>query len=666
MSPSLIIAVLPAFLVSLGLNRLMIYFAPRLGLMDEPGERRIHRSVVPRAGGIAIWVSFLFILGAGLVSGWLKVGGSLSWSWFRSFAASSAVLMIAGFFDDRKGLSPWVKLGAHFLAPLIFFLMHPMHVGLFPPNWSLAYNGLAFVIWCVILINAFNLIDGLDGLCGGLATVSIVGMAGLAIANKQNEAALMLLIMGGSILGFLSYNISPARIFLGDAGSMLIGFFLATGATEAVGRKAVVGMVLLPIAVAGVPLLDVLLAIWRRGMRRLLMVLHGETIVGGIFSADSEHLHHRLLHQTGSQRKVAITMQCIAIVLTILAFLPVLLGSRVYVGSVVGFLLVALVGFRDLARVELENTGSVVHMAIKRPGRRRWVAAALFFYDLLMLAGASIAAVLIETNWLTLHFTLEPMVRFVMLFVVLGVVALFAMKIHQRLWVRATIRDMMSLHFWLLAASLVTFTLYSLAYKDMEWISLRLALMSYLFAFGGVGLPRIALDLIRDFGVEARHSWSPGAGNGGYGSVVVLGAGDMGTLLLNHLKSSDQGAFPGLRMIGFIDDEKRLYGRRLRSWKVLGGLDLIPSLVTKHGLKGIIVAIDEPSEDLLERLGAIADEHLLRVYRWRVELQMTIGQADAKQDCRGPDVAVRSAGEDCELPVGGPEAHATALEAGAS
>ncbi len=660
MSPGLIIAILLAFVLSLGLNWLMMRLAPHLGLMDEPGERRIHQAAVARAGGIAIWLSFLFILGGGLVSGWLKVGGALSWPWFRAFVASSAVLMIAGFLDDRKGLSPWVKLGAHFLAPSIFFLMHPMHLGLFPHGWPLAYDGLAFVIWCVILINAFNLIDGLDGLCGGLATVSILGMAGLAIANKQNEAALMLLIMGGSILGFLNYNINPARIFLGDAGSMLIGFFLATAATEAVGRKAVVGMVLLPIAVAGVPLLDVLLAIWRRGMRRLLLLLRGEKIVGGIFSADSEHLHHRLLHQTGSQRKVAITMQCISVVLTILAFLPMLLGSRVYVGSVVGFFVVALVGLRDLARVELENTGSVIHMAIKRPGRRRWVAAVLFFYDLLVLTGGSIAAVLIETNWLTLHYKVEPMIRFVMLFVVPGVVALFAMKIHQRLWVRATIRDIMSLHFWLLAASLVTFTLFSLQYKGMEWISLRLSLLSYLFAIGGVGLPRVALDVIRDFGTEARHRWSAGADDGGYGSVVVLGAGDMGTLLLLHFKSSDQGAYPGLKMIGFIDEQKSLHGRRLRSWKVLGGLQLIPSLVAKRGLKGIILAIDEPSEDLLERLAAIADEHQLRVYRWRAELEPTLGQADARQDCQGPDVAMRSAGNGCELSASGLEVRATA------
>jgi len=616
-----ILAVLLALALSLGLNRLMMLLAPHLGLMDQPGERRIHQTAIPRAGGMAIWLSFLLVIAGGLASGWLKPGGPLSWAWLSAFATASTVLMMAGFFDDRRGLSPWVKLGMHVLAPTIFFLMHPMQLGIFPRGWPIACDGLAFVMWSVVLINAFNLIDGLDGLCGGLAAVSTVGMAGLALANRQTEAALMLLVMGGAILGFLKYNFNPARIFLGDAGSMLIGFFLATAATEAVGRKAVVGMILLPIAVAGVPLLDVLLAIWRRGMRRLIQVLRGEKIDGGIFAADQEHLHHRLLDRSGSQRKVALILQGVAILLASLAFLPMVFGDRMYALSMVGFLVVGLVGVRNLARVELENTGSVIHMAIKLPGHRRRVAAALFAYDLLVLTGAGVAAVLIETNWLTSPYEVERLARFVVLFIILSTVALFTLRVHQRLWVRATIRDIISLQFWLFTAALGTFTLFTLAYPDLQWRALRLTLMSYMLASGGVCVPRVALDLLREFGTDARHRHSQQSVNSGYGPVVVLGAGDMGTLLLNHLKSSAHDSYPGLRLLGFLDEMEVLHGRQLRSLQVLGGLELIPKLVLQQELKGIILAINKPSVELLERLDAIADKHHLRIYRWRAELE---------------------------------------------
>lgn len=636
-----------ALALSLGLNRLMMAVAPRLGLMDKPGARRIHAKAIPRAGGIAIWLSFLLVFSGALASGWLTKSGQDTWngpemwSWLAAFAAGSAVLMIAGVFDDRAGLSPWVKLGSHCLAPAVFFLLNPLHFGIFPANWPHACDFVLFVVWTVVLINAFNLIDGLDGLCGGLATVSTVAMAGLTLVNGRVDAALPLIVMGGALVGFLRYNLNPARIFLGDAGSMVIGFFLATAATDAVGRKTMMGMILLPVAVAGVPLLDVLLAIWRRGMRRLIQKLQGEKIDGGIFAADSDHLHHRLLGQGRSQHRVALALQGLAILLATLAFLPMMFGDRMFALSLVGFLIVALIGIRNLARVEIEHTGSVIHLAIKLPGHRRRVAAALFVYDLLVLAGAGVAATLIETNWLTREGNLSHLARFVLVFVVLGSVALLMLRVHRRLWVRATMRDIISLQFWLLVAAMTTFTLFTLVYESLEWSALRLMLMSYIIACGGVCLPRAALDLLREFGMDARLLNPKQTSTDGYGPVVVLGAGDLGTLLLNHLKSSAHDAYPGLKVLGFIDEMRVLHGRQLRSLRILGGLDLVPTLVEKQGLKGIILAINQPGKHLLDRLDAYADQYQLRIYRWRVELEgeTILGPAQATRNSAPQDEA---------------------------
>jgi UDP-N-acetylmuramyl pentapeptide phosphotransferase/UDP-N-acetylglucosamine-1-phosphate transferase len=614
------VAILLALALSLGLNRVMLAVAPRLGLMDEPGERRIHVKAIPRVGGIAIWLTFLLVFGGGLATGWLKTHEHVSWAWLNAFVAGSAVLMVAGFFDDRSGLSPWVKLGAHIAAPSVFFLLHPVQIGLFPAGWPVAWDFVAFVVWVVVLINAFNLIDGLDGLCGGLAAVSAVALAMLAMANGRMDSALLLLVMGAAILGFLKYNFNPARIFLGDAGSMLMGFFLATAATDAAGRKAVVGMILLPIAVAGVPLLDVLLAIWRRGARRFIRKLRGEKIEGGIFDADRDHLHHRLLDGGGSQRKVAFLLQGISILLTSLAFLPMMFGGRLMALSLVGFLLVAMVGVRNLARVELEHTGSAIHLAIKLPGQRRRLAALLFAYDLLVLAGASVAAVIIETNFLLREGDVDHLLRFVQVFVILCSIALLAGRVHQRLWVRATMRDIISLQFLLLVAAVATFTLFTLMYASLEWSALRLALMSFVFACIGVCVPRMALDLLREFGTDARFLNPKRTVAGAYGSVVVLGAGDLGTLLLNHLKSSAHDAYPGLRVLGFIDEMRVLHGRRLRSLRILGGLSAVPKLVEEEGLTGIILAINEPTKDLLEQLETLAAKYDLKIYRWRVGL----------------------------------------------
>ncbi len=615
------VAIFFALAVSLILNRLMLEIAPHLGLMDQPGERRIHSHPIPRAGGIAIWATFIVVICLGLTSGLLKDGGNLTWSWFRAFIAGSAVLMVAGFLDDKRGLPPLVKLGAHVLAPSVFFLLHPVHTGIFPEGWDAILDYAVFVTWVVVLINAFNLIDGLDGLCGGLAAVASLALAGMAIANGRPDSAVLLLVMAGAVLGFLKYNFNPARIFLGDAGSMLIGFFLATAATDAVGRKAVVGIILLPIAVAGVPLFDVLLAIWRRGARRLVRQLHGEKIVGGIFDADAEHLHHRLLDSGGSQRKVAIVLQGISILLAVLAFLPMMFGDRLFALTLVGFMIVALLGVRNLARVEIEHTGSVVHLAIKLPGHRRRVAAALFLYDGLILAAAGIAAVLIETNLLVRGEGARQLASFVLIFAILGSIALLVVQVHRRLWVRATMRDILALQFWLLVAAGATFSAFSLMHVTMEWSALRITMMSYVLACFGVCLPRVALDLLREFGLDARHlSWRKRE-NEEYSPTVVFGAGDMGTLLLDHLKSSAHNVYPGMRLLGFIDDTRVLHGRRLRSFKILGGLSLVPQLVSDHELKAIILAVNNPPAELLDRLDALADEFDLKIYRWRVGLE---------------------------------------------
>ncbi len=635
-----VIATLLAVCVSVALNRMMIHLAPKVGLMDQPGARRIHQTPIPRAGGIAIWLSFLIVISAGLATGLIDPGGNLSWKWLGAFTASSGVLMIAGILDDRHGLTPFIKLGAHALAPIFFLTLHPIDNWLFPDSWPDGLDKVAFVIWAVVLINAFNLIDGLDGLCGGLAAVATLGLAGIALSNERTDAALLLLVMGGAILGFLRYNFNPARIFLGDAGSMLIGLFLATAATDAVGRRAVAGMILLPIAVAGVPLLDVLLAIWRRGARRIVRKLRGEDDASGIFDADRDHLHHRLLDSKGSQRKVALILQGIAILLAMLAFLPMMFGDRVLVFSLIGLIIVALVGIRHFARVELVQTGSVIHMAIKLPVRSRMLAASLFAYDLLALVCAASCAVLIETNFLTRPSGIPPL-QFAAIFTIFGGLATLFARVHLTLWVRATMRQLIGLFFWLLIAALATFTLFSLAAGDTQWSNLRMALLAHVFASIAICIPRGFLDVCREYALEAYHGNPRQPENDaadGFGPVAVLGAGDFGTLFLDHLKSSSHGDYPDMRILGFLDESKALHGRRLRSFRILGGISEIPQLVETRGLRGIIVAINHPSRELLDTLTAYATRHQLKIHHWNVGLQsIPVETPPGDQDKQPPD-----------------------------
>ncbi|MDB4410302.1 undecaprenyl/decaprenyl-phosphate alpha-N-acetylglucosaminyl 1-phosphate transferase, partial [bacterium] len=252
-----------AFFVSMIFTRIFISLGPCLGLMDEPDERRVHVTPVPRAGGLAIWVAFLIVLwAADAIFPNLFVGNhatkNIAWT------ISSGILILVGFIDDRTGLRPLVKLAGQAIAAAVFYYIY------YPEGFSIAgfeipyaVAFVIFVIWCVALINAFNLIDGLDGLCGGLVVVSLSMILAIAWSNGNWRDSAFIILMIGAVAGFLVYNFNPARIFLGDAGSMILGFFIASSANDIAGERALIGSLMLPIAIAGVPLLDVILAIWR-------------------------------------------------------------------------------------------------------------------------------------------------------------------------------------------------------------------------------------------------------------------------------------------------------------------------------------------------------------------------------------------------------------------
>ena len=362
--------------------------------------------------------------------------------------------------------------------------------------------------------------------------------------------------------------------------------------------------------------------------RRVIGQLKGDKVIGGIFDADAEHLHHRLLKSGISQRKVAGVLQGFAILLALLAFLPMFLGDRLLGISVVGFLIIGLVGLRNLARVEIEHTGSMVHLAIKLPGRRRRMAAvALFLYDLLVFFVAGLAAVMIETNLLVRGGDPVDLGKFVIVFAVFGNVALLTVQMHRRLWVRATIREFFSLAFWMFVAAIASFTVYSLSFRELEWCALRLTLMSFVFAYGGICLPRAALDILREMGLNASHR-KPKTGQDDCGPVVVLGAGDLGTLFLDHLKSSAHDVYLGMRILGFIDQTKVLHGRRLRSFPILGGLCDVPKLVKESHLQGIVLAIHHPPAELLAELDELSQRHQLKIYQWSVGLDPVVVKAE--------------------------------------
>ncbi|MGE9270839.1 MAG: glycosyltransferase family 4 protein, partial [Verrucomicrobiales bacterium] len=251
-------------ILSAVLTRVMVKIAPKLGLVDIPEARRIHHTPIPRAGGIAVFATLL--IGLLLLSlADLPLGSIFGHEWIIHFLLSSTLIVVIGVIDDRRGMSAWVKLLGQILASVIMFTHKPTSAGILlhmEVHW--VFDLAAHVGWTIILINGFNLIDGMDGLCSGLGIIALSILSVLAAVGGQVELAILCGVMIAALAGFMRYNFHPARIFLGDTGSMLIGFFIATIGAAAVGRPTAAAANFQPRRQGGHPRLDVGLAVWRR------------------------------------------------------------------------------------------------------------------------------------------------------------------------------------------------------------------------------------------------------------------------------------------------------------------------------------------------------------------------------------------------------------------
>jgi UDP-GlcNAc:undecaprenyl-phosphate GlcNAc-1-phosphate transferase len=296
---SLGLLALSSFLLAFFLTPLCRNLFRRWGLVDRPdGGRHLHARPIPRAGGIPIVAAYLGAFAVLLLSP-LAAGGLVAQGLplaSRIFPAAALVFAI-GLADDLHGLKPWHKLAAQAAAGCVAFwagVQVTAVAGFTLPPWlSLPFT----LLWLAGCSNAFNLIDGVDGLAAGAGLFATVTILLGALLTNNVALALATVPLAGALLGFLRYNFNPASIFLGDSGSLTIGFLLGSyGVVWSQKSATVLGMTA-PLMALAVPLLDTTIAIARRFLR-------GQPI----FTGDAGHIHHRLLARGLTPRRVALLL----------------------------------------------------------------------------------------------------------------------------------------------------------------------------------------------------------------------------------------------------------------------------------------------------------------------------------------------------------------------
>jgi len=364
---------LSCFLIAIGVTWVATPAVARLarvfGAIDHPEARKAHTSPTPRIGGLAVFCGFA----GGMVFAAYATGNLMGVPqadvYWRGLALAATLLMLVGLADDVWGLSFHWKFAAQTLAATYMWdcgfqissISHPL-------GGTLEFGLLSYpitVLWIVGITNAVNLIDGLDGLATGIALITTITVGVIAFARGELGLTAASVALAGSLIGFLPFNFNPARIFLGDSGSMFLGFVLAVTSVRGSQKGPMVVALLVPLLVLGLPLLDTSVAVVRRLYRlgthgvksddnSVVYVVRNLT---QIFLPDRGHIHHRLLDIGMSHKRAVLILYAVGSSFAAAALGLVLLKSWWLAILLVAVLIVTMTAFVSLlylrvARVE--------------------------------------------------------------------------------------------------------------------------------------------------------------------------------------------------------------------------------------------------------------------------------------------------------------------------
>ena len=349
-------------LASFALTRFIRNLATARGWVAGPGlERHLHNRPLPRLGGVAIFLTFLLSCAIAWLVGWWHPRLNF---WFSSSALLTILLpgslvFLLGLYDDLHPVGPYFKFTVQVLAGVMLFagglriLDLPV---LFSGHHLPWFVGLPLtILWVLGVTNAFNLIDGLDGLAAGSALFSTLVVFVVALVSHSYFVSVMTLVLAGAIVGFLRFNFNPATIFLGDCGSLFVGFMLSALALQGMQKSPTIVAVAIPVVSFGLPILETTLSVVRR-------------LIGGrpVFTGDREHIHHKLLQRGLSQRQVVTILYLVSA-----AFAMLSLFMLWPTGSTVGLVLAVLgigiwIGVQHLNYLEFGELRRVAHRSLEQ------------------------------------------------------------------------------------------------------------------------------------------------------------------------------------------------------------------------------------------------------------------------------------------------------------
>ena len=621
MITGLITAFLIPVILSLIITPWVIRFAHSIGALDTPGGRKVHSKITPRIGGLAIFGSILLsvlaiytlfpVFFAGIQENILEV---------VIVGICLTGIFALGFWDDLKPLSPGIKFGVQFIiATLVYFAGFKISVVTNPIGSGFINIELIefpiTLLWIVGVTNAFNLIDGLDGLASGVASIACVSIFTVSAISGQIWMAVLALIFAGSLVGFLRYNFRPARIFLGDSGSLVIGFSLALLSIQSATKISTGFALLFPLLVLGLPIVDTLISMVRRFLGSFLPRNNKEgsqslfNSIYGMFRPDRSHIHHQLISLGLTHRDTVIVLYVVSAFFALGAFAFTQIESintTIAAGLAVAFVL--FMGIKKLRYREI----AIFNNGMLMPLYEKWVLSRTTYLSLIDLSFMAVAYsfsyfLIYSLNTDAINFLYFNQIMIAVLCVQLStfwLTGVYKESIRQ-LGIGNALAITASVFYSILATAFILLTteVFPLA-SSMQFLILNFYfLLTFVLGF------RIAYRaLVFWFNKEK----STGE------NVLIYGANENGTMILHRINTSSNS---NLKVLGFLDDDPHLEGKLINGYPILGGHWHLSRILKKHEVDCIFICEESIKPENFRRLKDQAEAKGIGIKQLQVRLE---------------------------------------------
>jgi UDP-GlcNAc:undecaprenyl-phosphate GlcNAc-1-phosphate transferase len=592
-----------AFGLALALTPIVRSLARRWGVVAKPKNDRWHKKPTAMLGGVAIFLSVATVILAYLLfmpTPSESLNHSRSYLWI--VLAASTFLFLVGLADDLFHAKPYQKLIGQVMGAA-FVVYYGLSL---PWTGSAAINMVITIFWLIGITNAVNLLDNMDGLASGIAAISSIFLVINFLTSTQLTEALVLAVFAAALIGFLVYNSNPASIFMGDCGSMFIGFFLASTSLLSIagGRsRSFLPVLAVPILVLFIPIFDTTFV-------TVLRKLSGRAASQG----GRDHTSHRLVALGMSERRAVWMLYGLATLSGLVALLVREVNLDISIAAISGFtILLTLLGVY-LAGVKVydEDEAKTAHdkplfaFLIDLSYKRRIFEVLL---DLVLIVLAYYGAYVLRFGPMAESMTWRIFLRTLPVLLSVKMAAFLVMGIYRGIWRYTSIDDLVAFAKAVLVGSTVSMLAILFAFR-FEGVSRTVFVLDAMLMLMLLAGSRMAFRLFRQI--------LPAPTMLGGRRVLIYGAGDAGELLLRELLNNRELQYAP---IGFVDDDPNKRGKVIHGLRVFGGNGTLRSVCREHHIEEVLISSARFSDDRIAEIMSDCEAEQIPLKRMRIRIE---------------------------------------------